>query len=797
MIRLIAFDMDGTVLDEHKKILPETEAMLARAAALGIEIVPATGRPYCGLSEEIHRLPFVRYVMTCNGAGIYEKQTGRCLMEDAIGLDEFLPMLAEIEPLPVMADPFLKGESFMNEKNRPLVEQMRVPEELKEYLRTSRTLVPNLVDYLRERGDAVEKLTINFVEQKDGSRPGYKDVVEILKKYPNMNAVSGGMRNIEVTKKGVSKGSGLLWLGEYLGIKPEEMIAFGDSGNDLDMLRVAGIGVAMGNAEREAKEVADYITAPNTDNGVAKALAKFVPDLAEPVNPLTKTDYPDPDVIRVGDTYYMVSTTMHFMPGCVILRSYNLVDWEIATYVYETLELTDAECLRHRQNAYGQGMWAATIRYHNDMFYICFVANDTGKTYLFRARDIMGTWTKSEIDGFYHDCSLLFDNDRVYIAYGNRQIYITELNEELTAPKEGGLHQMVVEDPHDVWLGYEGTHFYKINGKYYLFFIHLIKGENTRRSQACYVADDIAGPYRGGEVLDTDGGYCNQGVAQGGIVETPDGEWYAILFRDSGAVGRIPVLVPVSFEEDFPVFGIDGEIPGDIRPYDSRPDYAYASLYGNDDFDKPGEWKNFWQWNHVPRMEYVESGQGYLQIRTSEICDNITQAPNTLTQRLMYPGSVVSVTLDAEGLLEGDVAGLCLLQSDYGYVGIKCKAGKYVLVQERRPGTAQGKMNPETDATIPDVVATEVLMHPQVIIRVRVDFTDMTDMAWFEVNREGEWQPFGEPMKLYFKLDHFCGVRAGLFCYATGQPGGSVRFSGFRHAIHRMEEVDKQEEKER
>ena len=104
-IRLIAFDLDGTVLDDHKKILPQTKAALESAAGRGIEIVPATGRPYCGLSSEIDRLQGVRYVLTCNGAGVYEKETGKCRMESGMSLDSFLPLLAEVEPLPVMADP--------------------------------------------------------------------------------------------------------------------------------------------------------------------------------------------------------------------------------------------------------------------------------------------------------------------------------------------------------------------------------------------------------------------------------------------------------------------------------------------------------------------------------------------------------------------------------------------------------------------------------------------------------------------------------------------------------------------
>ena len=107
MIRLIAFDMDGTVLDDHKKILPQTKEVLERLAEQGIELVPATGRPFCGLSPEIERLQGVRYVITCNGAGIYEKETGNYLMGDNISLDSLLPLLTELEPLSVMADPFL------------------------------------------------------------------------------------------------------------------------------------------------------------------------------------------------------------------------------------------------------------------------------------------------------------------------------------------------------------------------------------------------------------------------------------------------------------------------------------------------------------------------------------------------------------------------------------------------------------------------------------------------------------------------------------------------------------------
>ena len=144
-------------------------------------------------------------------------------------------------------------------------------------------------------------------------------------------------------------------------------------------------------------------------------------------NPITELDYPDPDVIRVDDTYYMVSTTMHFMPGCEILRSYDLIHWEHLSYVYERLDSTEEQRLVGEKNCYGKGMWAASLRYHKGMYYICFVANDTGKTYLYTADNIEGPWEKRIIEGFYHDCSLLFEDDHVYIVSGNRNIRLQEL----------------------------------------------------------------------------------------------------------------------------------------------------------------------------------------------------------------------------------------------------------------------------------------------------------------------------------------------------------------------------------
>lgn len=492
------------------------------------------------------------------------------------------------------------------------------------------------------------------------------------------------------------------------------------------------------------------------------------------INPITRLDYPDADVIRVEDTYYMVSTTMHFMPGCEILRSYDLRNWEHAAYVYDRLDSTAGQKLLDEKGIYGQGMWAASLRYHEGKFYVCFVANDTHKTYLYTAAQVEGPWEKHEIEGFYHDCSLLFDDDgKIYIAYGNKNIYITELREDLSGPKEGGLHRLAVSDEGNPMLGYEGSHFYKINGKYYLFFIHSLR-DRWRRTESCFVADSIDGEFVGRDVLNDDRGYCGQGVAQGGIVDTPEGKWYAVLFQDSGAVGRIPVLVPVSWEKDFPVFGENGRIPEHFAVASTRPGYVYQPLVGSDDFR--GELKTCWQFNHEPEEAFVNQDRekGIWQVTTNKMCSSLTMAQNTITQRMWYPGCAGEVTVDGSALKDGDFAGLCAFQGCHGSIGLWKEDGKLYLVMREMP--AEGKEEVEVERILWE--------EPEARIKIEVDFTRMKDEATFYYRRPGfhfdnPWKKLGGVHKLFFRLDHFCGCRFGLVTYATKEIGGTGKFKDF------------------
>ena len=489
-------------------------------------------------------------------------------------------------------------------------------------------------------------------------------------------------------------------------------------------------------------------------------------------------DFPDLDVIRVDDTYYMVSTTMHFMSGCVILRSHNLVDWEHAAYVYDELEASDGETLRDNRGVYGSGMWAACLRHHKGKFYVSFVANDLHKTFLFTADKIEGPWKKSEIEGFYHDMSILFDDDgRVYCVSGNMNITLTELESDLSAPKKNGVQKVIIRDnPEEVALGYEGSHIYKINGKYYVFLIHILKGK--MRSEACFVSDKIDGEYSGGDVLCSDLAHWNSGTAQGGIVQAPDGEWFSVVFQDHGALGRIPVLVPVKFVDDFPVFS-NGVAPESVTVQDLRPDYVYKPLY-SDDFTAPA-----WQWNHIPNKSLIELERARFCVKTDKTCINITQAANTLTQRTFTEDCAGSVTLSASEICDGDIAGLGALEGEYGFIGVKNEGGKYFLIAAEHKNDYSPWTRGIPDTFFPKIIAEKEISATEAkSIKLRLVFSlhypaQSVQCEYFDEKAQ-DFVKFGKPISLRYTLDQFVGVRFALFCYSTKQAGAKATFTNFK-----------------
>lgn len=501
------------------------------------------------------------------------------------------------------------------------------------------------------------------------------------------------------------------------------------------------------------------------------------------INPIINMDYPDPDIIRVDDTYYLVSTTMHFYPGGAILKSKDLVNWEIASYVFDCLEDSAQERMENELVDYSGGMWAPCLRYHDGKFYILF-GKHSGKsqTYLFSSSSIEGPYVKTVFDEYYHDCSLLFDEDRVYMTYGNRNIHVVEISSNLKCVLEG-TDTVVISDADEVPLGYEGSHIYKIGGRYYIFLIDWPK--DGIRTEWCYRSDNITGPYEGRVILSEDGGLAGHGIAQGGIVEAEDGEYYSIQFQDRGACGRMPVLMHVNWQEGWPMLEA---VPSyeEVASGNSNIRGLWTSEFcaSEDVENNKATLNKQWQWNHLndPNLWSITE-ENYLKIVTDKISINPTHAKNILTQRMLFPECACEVTVDGAMLNNGDCAGLCALQSKYGFIGITKQAGEYYLIKlvQSEEGSI---VSPLSGDCFPGRMLESIhLTCNSVKVRLEADFTNLKDELLFFYEKDGKMIKVGDELKMEYRVDHFTGYRFGLCVYSTKETGGSAIFKDFEYIV--------------
>lgn len=500
-------------------------------------------------------------------------------------------------------------------------------------------------------------------------------------------------------------------------------------------------------------------------------LLRLLPAQAQgATNPILFADVPDVAMIRVGDTSYMSSTTMHMSPGVPIMKSKDLVNWQLVSYAYDTLADMDELNLQNGKSTYGRGSWASSIRYHNKQYYVTTFAQTTGKTYIYTTPNIeKGPWKRIAFAPSLHDHSLFFDEGKAYMLYGNGKLSLVELKEDLSGIKPGGINQVVIENASlpagtNIGLGAEGSQLFKVNGKYYLFNIVWPKG--GMRTVLIHRADKITGPYEGRVALQ------DLGVAQGGLIDRPDGTWYAYLFRDFGAVGRIPYLVPVQWQDGWPVLGVNGKVPQTLNLPASKG--LIPGIVASDEFSrKQGDaaLPLVWQWNHNPdnRFWSVQARKGFLRLTTGRVDTSFLLARNTLTQRTIGPQCTGTIALDVSHLKDGDFAGLGLLQKNYGQLGVQVSGGnKYLVMIDAGSGSAKEA------ARIPFTQST-------VHLKATCDFTDRKDEARFYYSLDGkEWQPIGTTLKMSYTLPHFMGYRFALFNYATKTAGGYADFDYFR-----------------
>ncbi len=335
--------------------------------------------------------------------------------------------------------------------------------------------------------------------------------------------------------------------------------------------------------------------------------------------------------------------------------------------------------------------------------------------------------------------------------------------------KPGGVDQVIITNASrvagsNVGLPAEGSHMRKINGQYYLCNITWPRG--GMRTQLVHRSDKLTGPYEGRVAL------RDAGVAQGGLIDTPQGDWHALLFQDHGAVGRTPFLVPVKWEDGWPVMGVDAKVPTTLK-IPAGPG-GLGNIVASDDFDRsPGQpaLPPAWQWNHNPDNKYWSLSQrpGFLRLITGRVDADLVHARNSLTQRTFGPECSGTIAIDVSHMKDGDFAGLAALQKKYGFVGVKM-AGEAKLI---------AMVSAESNS--PVEVESVPLAGNTVFLKLDCDFKNRTDKAYFFYSLDGnKWTAIGKPLQMTYTLPHFMGYRFALLNYATKIAGGSVDFDYFR-----------------
>lgn len=536
------------------------------------------------------------------------------------------------------------------------------------------------------------------------------------------------------------------------------------------------------------------VTAPTAP---ATAVARtWMPDNGNGsyTNPLFYDEFSDPDMIRVGDDFYLAGTTMHAMPSLVVLHSKDLVNWEFLSYATPRLDLGPAFRLEEGRDIYGQGIWAPCIRHHRGMFYIFSNVNGSGLQ-IFTSRDPAGPWTQRSLTRAIHDLSVLFDDDgRIYAIYNYGEVHMVEFKPDLSDIIEGSDRVII---PRGNAMG-EGHHFYKIKGKYYIISADYAP---VGRMQ-CARADRPEGPYEttvisARETMGTQRGWWGDNLGQGtpvprpgatfemhkpganefgavplhqgGIVDLPNGDWWGFSMMDFKSVGRTTFLSPVTWQDGWPYFGLPGNLGRSPRTWikpavsvDVAPTPTYER---NDDFSNSALLP-VWQWNHAPvatKWSLTEK-PGTLRLHTLP-AEHFLVAKNSLTQRVIGPESTATVVLDAAGLQSGDLAGLGLLNMPSAWVGL-ARTGTGFVLRWYDQATNKTIEQPFTGA--------------RVSFRASGDYD--ADLAQLSYSVDGgTFTPIGGGIRLPYQLKTFQGTRYALFAFNTaGREGGYADFDTFR-----------------
>ncbi|PPQ66158.1 hypothetical protein CVT26_010880 [Gymnopilus dilepis] len=493
--------------------------------------------------------------------------------------------------------------------------------------------------------------------------------------------------------------------------------------------------------------------------------------------PILWEDLADLDVIRVNSTYYYSASTMHYSPGAPILRSFDLVNWEYIGHSVPVLDWSSKYDLANGQRAYVKGIWASSLKYRqsNGMFYWIGCIEFT-TTYVYTAPSITGPWTKSgTINNCYYDAGLLVDDatDTLYVSFGNTNISVAQLSPNGLSQVRA---QQVFATTPDIGT-IEGSRMYKINGTYYILV--------TRPADAEFVLKSTSGtpwgPYEAKQLVVGALSPINGGNPhQGGIVDTPAGNWYYMAFVDSYPGGRMPVLAPITWGSDgFPTAQLsNNEFVS--YPYPATP-HPLSPYTGVDSFPSL-PLSAQWEWNHNPDTTKFSASDGLrLQTATVTATDDLYSARNTLTHRIIGPSSTATILLDYSAMQDGDRAGLALLRDQSAWIGIKHDgaAARLVMVE----GINMNLTSLATISTGTEVASVSgIPAAGHIWLRVSGDFrpSSAVNIGNFSYSTDGQtFKALGSGFSMNKDWEFFMGYRFAMFNYATKALGGSVTVSSF------------------
>lgn len=516
-------------------------------------------------------------------------------------------------------------------------------------------------------------------------------------------------------------------------------------------------------------------------------------------NPILNMDVPDMALCHANGYYYMVSTTMHLMPGGPIMRSKDMKTWETVSYVFESINDGERYNLLNNKTVYGQGQWASSIRYHKGKFYVWFTVNGApGKGFIFCADKAEGPWKLIARPPHHHDASLFFDDDgRVYLFHDHGAIQ--ELQTDLQDIKKDGLsiNPLFERDEEEQGALLEGSQVFKHKGRYYLCMISMKWGISDRyRREVCYRADSLTGPWEKKVIIESpfeEYGGVGQGCivngnSNAGDLDNDDDEsnWWALMFQDRGGIGRVPCLLPCTWIDGWPMLGeyVGGDkldkhsykVPHDA----SAPKQDYSGIVGSDDFDGRstlnGE-KLYWQWNHNPVAEgwSLTERPGWMRLKTTRVVQNLFVAPNTLTQRMTDYCSG-EICIDISKMKDGDRCGLAAFNGDSGILSIEQENGRRsIVLTEEHSVFKQPRDIDRVDVTVKEKILLKKNIK-KIYLRVTGDFRHQKDVAMFAYSLDGKkWIDFNHEIKVPFDYRRFfMGTKFAIFNYATKQLGGYV-----------------------